>query len=206
MEDHIAPWKSTYMGRSCSRGPSNFCWQAPHCRRGEPAGGEQVLPLDQRRHTGDRRRVVGERGVTRSWWNEWDAWISGFGGDKVPARAGKWQAQGTGRCAGIVCEIAIGQFDERDCTQQHCYGRERPDIATAKTNEAVKRTEEDAVRVGEATRRRHPGLSGTPSNRSTLHARLPYHESRTASINATRVLLREGSMSRTSTQWRSWKL
>ncbi len=65
-----------------------------HRRRGEPAVGEQVLPLDQRRPGRDRRRVAGERAASRRFL------VAGVGcvGQRVRRRqgggalAGRWRS------------------------------------------------------------------------------------------------------------------
>jgi polyhydroxyalkanoate synthase len=89
IEDHIAPWKSTYMGARLLGGPVKFLlagsghiagvvnppvppkychWTNPDL----PASADEWLTTAER-HEG-------------SWWPEWSTWIGQFGGEKVPAR------------------------------------------------------------------------------------------------------------------------
>ena len=89
IEDHIAPWKSTYMGAKLLSGPVKFLlagsghiagvvnppvppkychWTNPDL----PASADEWLATAQR-HEG-------------SWWPGWADWVSQFGGEKVPAR------------------------------------------------------------------------------------------------------------------------
>jgi polyhydroxyalkanoate synthase len=89
IEDHIAPWKSTYLGAKRLPGPVKFIlgasghiagivnppaankyhfWTGTHL----PESADEWLAAAQR-HDG-------------SWWPEWNAWVSQFGGERVPAR------------------------------------------------------------------------------------------------------------------------
>ncbi len=67
VEDHIAPWKCTYLGARLLKGPVRFVLggSGPHSRHRQPAGGEQVLVLDQREAARQRRRMALHRGEAR---------------------------------------------------------------------------------------------------------------------------------------------
>ena len=89
MEDHIAPWKSTYMGAKLLKGPVKFLLAGS----GHIAGVVNPPVANKYCHwTNDAMPGTADEWLASaqrhdgSWWNEWDAWISGFGGDKVPAR------------------------------------------------------------------------------------------------------------------------
>ncbi len=89
VEDHIAPWKSTYAGAKLFKGPvkfilggsghiagivnppvSNKYWYWTNPSLDEDADGWLSAA---EKHPG-------------SWWNDWREWLAPFGGGKVPAR------------------------------------------------------------------------------------------------------------------------
>ncbi|MFO1321124.1 MAG: class I poly(R)-hydroxyalkanoic acid synthase [Burkholderiales bacterium] len=89
MEDHIAPWKSTYMGARLFGGPVRFVLGGS----GHIAGivnppvaqkycywtnGQQPESADAWLASADRHEG--------SWWDDWGTWVSAFGGGRVPAR------------------------------------------------------------------------------------------------------------------------
>jgi polyhydroxyalkanoate synthase len=89
MEDHIAPWKSTYAGARLFTGPVRFVLGGS----GHIAGivnppvaqkycfwTNEQMPQDADLWLSSAERHEG------SWWNDWGAWVSGFGGGKVKAR------------------------------------------------------------------------------------------------------------------------
>ena len=90
VEDHIAPWKTTYKGAQYLSGPVRFVLGGS----GHIAGIVNP-PAAKKYHywTNDamppiRRRVV-RVGATQkpgSWWEDWQRWIEPHGGGKVPAR------------------------------------------------------------------------------------------------------------------------
>ena len=89
IEDHIAPWKATYLGAQLLKGPVRFTLGGS----GHIAG--IVNPPGANKYwywTNDSIRDSAEDWLATadkrpgSWWTDWSAWISGFGGDKVPAR------------------------------------------------------------------------------------------------------------------------
>ena len=88
-EDHIAPWRSTFVATRLYRGPVRFVLAAS----GHIAG--IVNPPAAKKYgywTNDRKAKSPENwfeGATQhegSWWPEWQAWISDFGDGTVPAR------------------------------------------------------------------------------------------------------------------------
>lgn len=90
VEDHIAPWKSTYMGARLLAGPVKFILS----RAGHVAG--IINPPGPRQYgyfTGpDVHTIDADAWFAQatsheaSWWGEWGAWIAGMGGAKVAAR------------------------------------------------------------------------------------------------------------------------
>jgi polyhydroxyalkanoate synthase len=88
-EDHIAPWKSTYLGSKALGGPVRFVLGGS----GHIAG--IVNPPSANKYgyfTNDARPdqpEVWQAGSTKnegSWWTDWQAWVSGQAGAQVPAR------------------------------------------------------------------------------------------------------------------------
>jgi hypothetical protein len=89
IEDHIAPWKSTYMGAKLLAGPVKFILGGSGHIAGvvnPPAANKYHYWTDTKLpDTADEWLAAAER-HDGSWWPEWSAWVSAFGGDKVPAR------------------------------------------------------------------------------------------------------------------------
>jgi len=91
VEDHIAPWKSTYKGASILSGPRRFVLGGS----GHIAG--IVNPPSAKKYGYWTNSSIAETaeewqaGATwneGSWWTDWRAWIAGLNGpDRVPARA-----------------------------------------------------------------------------------------------------------------------
>jgi polyhydroxyalkanoate synthase subunit PhaC len=90
VEDHIAPWQSTYAGAQHFSGEVDFILS----RAGHIAG--IVNPPGPRQYGHYTGPAIG--GLTAdewlaqaeaheaSWWGRWAEWIGGYGGDRVPAR------------------------------------------------------------------------------------------------------------------------
>ncbi len=88
-EDHIAPWKSTYLGASLFSGPVRFVLG----KSGHIAG--VVNHPDANKYgyyTGPAPKMSAEQWYKQtetnegSWWPDWNNWVSEFTGSKVPAR------------------------------------------------------------------------------------------------------------------------
>lgn len=92
VEDHIAPWKSTYLGASRLGGPVRFVLGGSGHIAGivnPPAAnkycywtsGAKKLPATPEQWFEQAEQHSG------SWWNDWQQWIAGLNGDdKLPAR------------------------------------------------------------------------------------------------------------------------
>ena len=91
IEDHIAPWKGTYLGATALAGPVRFVLGGS----GHIAG--IVNPPSANKYgywTNDAKPTEQEadewfKGAKQnpgSWWNDWQAWITGLDAAKVPAR------------------------------------------------------------------------------------------------------------------------
>jgi polyhydroxyalkanoate synthase len=89
LEDHIAPWKSTYLGAQCLAGPVRFVLGGS----GHIAG--IVNPPMANKYgywTNDKLADTAEEWLEGSvqhpgsWWEDWQAWVTARAGSKVPAR------------------------------------------------------------------------------------------------------------------------
>jgi polyhydroxyalkanoate synthase len=91
MEDHIAPWKSTYMGARLLGGPVRFVLGGS----GHIAG--SVNPPAANKYgywtnPGVKLPEASEEWFdgcaqnTGSWWTDWQQWVTSFDADQVPAR------------------------------------------------------------------------------------------------------------------------
>ena len=89
VEDHIAPWKTTYRTTQLFAGPVRFVLGGS----GHIAG---VINPPAKRKYGYRTAadtpaspdawLAGAREYRGSWWPHWDRWLKRFGGSEVPAR------------------------------------------------------------------------------------------------------------------------
>jgi polyhydroxyalkanoate synthase len=88
-EDHIAPWHSVYAGSQLYGGPRRFVLGVSGHIAGviNPPSAKKYgywtnadLPPDAEKWLEGAERHEG------SWWSDWQAWVSAFGGKKVPAR------------------------------------------------------------------------------------------------------------------------
>ena len=89
IEDHIAPWKTTYLGALLLKGPVKFTLGGSGHIAGivnPPAANKYWYWTNDKLHdTADEWLASAEK-HPGSWWNDWNNWIAGFGGGKVPAR------------------------------------------------------------------------------------------------------------------------
>lgn len=88
-EDHIAPWRSTYVATQLYKGPVEFVLAASGHIAGvvnPPAGGKYS------HWTGKTNPPTPEEWFAKaeqhpgSWWPHWDEWVKKFSGGDVPAR------------------------------------------------------------------------------------------------------------------------
>ena len=89
VEDHIAPWRSTYAGAKLFSGPVRFVLGGS----GHIAG--IINPPAAKKYCYWARSRLPEqadewlKGATQhpgSWWPDWAGWVAQYGGDKVPPR------------------------------------------------------------------------------------------------------------------------
>lgn len=106
-DDHIAPWKTTYLGAQTLSGPVTFVLS----KSGHIAG--IINPPGPRAYAhftgpdidrlGPDEWFAASEPQSGSWWSRWATWVSEFAGEKVPARR-----PGDGELA--VIEDAPGGF------------------------------------------------------------------------------------------------
>jgi polyhydroxyalkanoate synthase len=96
IDDHIAPWKGTYLGARLFSGPVRFVLGGSGHIAGivnpptankygywtceETRGGGNSLPANADDWFAAAEKHEG------SWWTDWQAWIAAHNADKVPAR------------------------------------------------------------------------------------------------------------------------
>ncbi len=90
IEDHIAPWKSTYAGTRLFKGPVRFVLGAsghiagvinpPVAKKYHYWVNGATLPKDPDAWLSKAEKQLG------SWWDDWNAWVSGLDATQAPAR------------------------------------------------------------------------------------------------------------------------
>jgi len=106
MEDHIAPWKSTYAGAKLMNGKVRFVLGGSGHIAGiinPPAANKYGYWTNDSFPDKPRDWLNGATKHEGSWWNDWDEWIKQHGGGHVPARA-----PGTGKLKAL--EDAPGSY------------------------------------------------------------------------------------------------
>ena len=89
IEDHIAPWKATYMGAQRLPGAVKFILGGSGHIAGivnPPAGGKYHYWTDDALTGSADEWLSNAQRHDGSWWPEWNAWIERFGGEQRPAR------------------------------------------------------------------------------------------------------------------------
>jgi polyhydroxyalkanoate synthase len=89
IEDHIAPWKTTYLGAQLLKGPVRFTLGGSGHIAGivnPPSANKYWYWTNEKlRNTADEWLATAEK-HPGSWWTDWSNWVANFGGEKVPAR------------------------------------------------------------------------------------------------------------------------
>jgi len=89
VEDHIAPWKCTYLGARLLSGPVRFVLGGSGHIAGivnPPSANKYWYWINDKLPNGADEWLSTAEKHEGSWWNDWGNWLAGFGGDKVPAR------------------------------------------------------------------------------------------------------------------------
>jgi polyhydroxyalkanoate synthase len=90
IEDHIAPWKSTYSGARLLKGPVRFVLGGSGHIAGiinPPAANKYGYWTHETLADEPDAWLEGAKQHAGSWWTDWARWIQTHAGDKVPARA-----------------------------------------------------------------------------------------------------------------------
>jgi polyhydroxyalkanoate synthase len=88
-EDHIVPWKTSYLSRSLLGGETTFVLGASGHIAGviNPAAkNKRSYWLSDSRTANADEWFDGASEVKGSWWPVWAKWLKGFGGKEIPAR------------------------------------------------------------------------------------------------------------------------
>jgi polyhydroxyalkanoate synthase len=89
VEDHIAPWKTTYLGAGLLNGPVRFVLGGSGHIAGivnPPAANKYWYWTNDKLPDSADEWLANAEKHTGSWWSDWGNWIAGFGGEKIPAR------------------------------------------------------------------------------------------------------------------------
>ena len=89
LDDHIAPWKSTYAGAKLLKGPVRFVVGGSGHIAGiinPPAANKYCYWTNEAQPDGPDDWLKSATQHPGSWWTDWGKWIARRGGDKVAAR------------------------------------------------------------------------------------------------------------------------
>lgn len=113
VEDHIAPWKSTYAGARLLKGPVRFVLGGSGHIAGiinPPAANKYGYWTNEQLPAEADQWLAGAQQHPGSWWTDWGQWVAGHAGRKVAAR----QPGGTGKYRPI--EDAPGAYVKQRVT------------------------------------------------------------------------------------------
>src|SRR5689334_3778798 len=89
MEDHIAPWRTTYAGPSILSGPSRFVLSGSGHIAGminPPSANKYGYWVNDALAADASEWFAGAKQQPSSWWSDWRKWIAPYLGKEVPAR------------------------------------------------------------------------------------------------------------------------
>ena len=89
LEDHIAPWKSTYRGTQIYGGPIRFVLAASGHIAGvvnPPEGGKYSHWINEKLPTDPDQWFACATELAGSWWPDWQRWVTALSKERVPAR------------------------------------------------------------------------------------------------------------------------
>jgi polyhydroxyalkanoate synthase len=89
VEDHIAPWKTTYAGARLFAGPVKFVLGGSGHIAGvinPPSANKYGYRTNAKRPDNADFWLKGTKQNEGSWWTDWNEWVADYGGGKVPAR------------------------------------------------------------------------------------------------------------------------
>ncbi|MDP1984131.1 MAG: class I poly(R)-hydroxyalkanoic acid synthase, partial [Sulfuritalea sp.] len=89
IEDHIAPWRSVYLGSTALGGPVRFALGGSGHIAGivnPPSANKYGFWTNDARPATPDEWFEGAKQHEGSWWTDWQKWITKLNDDKVPAR------------------------------------------------------------------------------------------------------------------------
>ncbi|HUF80588.1 MAG TPA: class I poly(R)-hydroxyalkanoic acid synthase [Burkholderiales bacterium] len=89
LEDHIAPWRSTYAGAKHFTGPVRFVLGGSGHIAGivnPPAANKYAYWINPKLHDDPDQWLNDAAQHPGSWWTDWSGWVARHGGGKAPAR------------------------------------------------------------------------------------------------------------------------
>ncbi len=118
LEDHIAPWRSTYNGARLLRGPLRFVLGGSGHIAGiinPPAAKKYCYWTNERLTANPEDWLNGARQHSGSWWSDWGKWIAGYGGERLAARVpGSGQLRAVEDAPGSYVKVHIAAKQERE--------------------------------------------------------------------------------------------
>jgi len=122
IEDHIAPWRSTYAGACLLKGPVRFVLGGSGHIAGiinPPAANKYGYWTNGRLIEDPDDWLSGATHDAGSWWTDWGKWVAAHGGGRVPARV-----PGAGKLK--VIEDAPGAYVKVQAGAKPARGRASP--------------------------------------------------------------------------------
>lgn len=89
IEDHIAPWKSTYVGARLLKGPVRFVLGGSGHIAGiinPPAANKYGYWINEALPDSADQWLTGAQQHPGSWWTDWGQWVAGHAGAMIAAR------------------------------------------------------------------------------------------------------------------------
>jgi len=158
VEDHIAPWKSTYSGAQLFSGPVRFILGGSGHIAGiinPPAGGKYDYRVTDKLESNPDEWAAGAEKHSGSWWPEWQRWIAPMSGDLIAARQpgssefkvledapGSYVKARIG-AAGAVASQPVEPVAEKKASKTQAPKREKPAVKADSSEKAwtIKATE-----------------------------------------------------------------
>ena len=112
LEDHIAPWKSTYAGAQLFAGKVRFVLGGSGHIAGiinPPAANKYGYWTNDQIAQTPQAWLEAAKQHTGSWWNDWAKWVKPYAGDKVAARVpGKGKLKALEDAPGSYVKLRLG--------------------------------------------------------------------------------------------------
>jgi polyhydroxyalkanoate synthase len=129
VEDHIAPWKTTYLGAQLLKGPVRFVLGGSGHIAGivNPPSANKYWywTNDSLKGTADEWQAAAQK-HEGSWWTDWAKWIGGFGGESVPARVpGDGGLKAIEDAPGSYAKLRLDQEKPSESASVHPGGKPR---------------------------------------------------------------------------------